>query len=73
MRIIRNATPPKHQPKYEFDKLRPGDAFDVESRPGCREMFRRWCEKNRKKNLMLKYAGVSPDNKKMHRFFILEK
>jgi hypothetical protein len=43
MKIHRGLEPPVERvPLYNFDKLKHGDAIEVQSISGAREMFRRW-------------------------------
>jgi hypothetical protein len=43
MKIHRGLEPPlERTPLYNFDILKHGDAIEVESLSGAREMFRRW-------------------------------
>jgi hypothetical protein len=45
--------PDPKEPKYPFDSLEHGDAIEVESIPGAREMFRRWREKTGRRQTKL--------------------
>lgn len=72
MKIIKGATPPARKKVYDFDVLEPGDAIDVASEGGCREMFRRWRDATGSHHLRLRFVGKSPDDKKLVRFFLEE-
>jgi len=73
MRIVKNAQLPEKKSTYDFDSLRLNDAIDVRSYSGCKEMFRRWRIFNGKNNVKLLYAGKSPENETLHRFFYVKK
>jgi len=73
MKIIKNAKPPERKTTYSFDALKFGDAIDVKSYAGCKEMFRRWCIFNDRTDAKLLYAGKSPDDQMLHRFFYTKK
>jgi hypothetical protein len=46
MKVHRGLKPPAERtPLYNFDALKHGDAIEVQSVSGAREMFRRWKQK----------------------------
>ena len=73
MRIIKGAAAPQRKLTYEFHKLKVGDAVDVQSYAGCKEMFRRWRIQNNKPKLALVYSGPSPDTPGLHRFHLIQR
>jgi hypothetical protein len=57
MKIHRGLEPPVERvPLYNFDKLKHGDAIEVQSISGAREMFRRWRQKTGRRDVRLTRA-----------------
>ena len=73
MKIVKGAAQQskKRASIYDFGALRPGDAIDVVSYSGCREMFRRWRQVSGK-NWKLVFDGLSPETPGTYRFFVRE-
>jgi hypothetical protein len=57
MKIHRGLEPPVERvPLYNFDRLKHGDAIEVQSVSGAREMFRRWRNKTGRRHTRLTSA-----------------
>lgn len=75
LKIIKGAAAPLAAPivrsrKYDFGAMSPGDAIDVENPMGAKQAFYNWRKKTGGKNLRLRYFGVSPDDRGMHRYVL---
>jgi hypothetical protein len=58
MKVHRGLKPPSSErtPLYNFDALKHGDAIEVGSVSGAREMFRRWRQKTGRQHVRLTSA-----------------
>jgi uncharacterized protein (DUF1684 family) len=69
MKIHRGLEPPVERvPLYNFDKLKHGDAIEVQSISGAREMFRRWRQKTGR--LHVRLTSAREKGKEKFLFFI---
>jgi uncharacterized protein (DUF1684 family) len=69
MKVHHGLQPPvERTPRYNFDQLKHGDAIEVDSVSGAREMFRRWKAKTGRAHVRL--TGAREKGKEKFLFFI---